>query len=99
MSVCAIVTIAAIVIIFISLLMLLLSMDSIPPIHYGITYNKLSKSVSEEVYENGRYLIGPLTSFVIYPGYLVNIEFSNSRKADVSQYLNLLILYKLYLHE
>ncbi len=73
------------ILIFITLLLLILSMDSIKPLHYGITYNKISKYVSEEVFDNGRYLIGPLTSFIIYPAYLKNMEFSNGREADVSR--------------
>ena len=85
---CIYITLGTIIIVFIAILLLLLSMDSIEPLEYGITYNKLSKYVSSEVYENGRYLIGPLTSFIVYPGYLVNIEFSNSHRADVNNLLS-----------
>jgi len=80
------ITLGSIILVAISLLFLLISMDSIQPLHYGITYNKITKYVSSDVYENGRFFIGPLTSFITYPGYLVNIEFSTSSRADVSSY-------------
>jgi hypothetical protein len=80
-------TFGVIILVALTILLLLLSMDSILPLHYGITYNKISKYVSSEVYDNGRYLIGPFSSFIIYPGYLVNIEFSNSRMADVKYFI------------
>ena len=52
---------------------LLISMDSLEPLHYGITYNKITKTIGTDVYDSGRYLIGPLNNFIIYPGYLVTI--------------------------
>lgn len=71
--------------IFLSLavITLLLSMDSIEPLEYGITYNKITKSIGTEVYESGRYIIGPLKNFIIYPANLVTVEFSDSRRAMV----------------
>lgn len=64
-------------------ILLLLSMDSLEPLQYGITINKITKTVGNEVYDSGRYLIGPTKSFIIYPANLVTIEFSNSRRAHV----------------
>jgi regulator of protease activity HflC (stomatin/prohibitin superfamily) len=65
----------------ITVIMLLVSMDSIEPLHYGITYNKITKSIGTEVYENGRYLIGPIKGFLDYPSNLQTIEFSDSKSA------------------
>jgi regulator of protease activity HflC (stomatin/prohibitin superfamily) len=62
-------------------ILLLVSMDSIEPLQYGITYNKITKVIGTEVYENGRYLIGPLNSFFEYPANLVTIEFSDKMLA------------------
>jgi hypothetical protein len=65
---------------------LLISMDSLEPLEFGITYNKITKTVGSDVYESGRYLIGPWLSFIVYPSNLVTVEFSNSRKAIVFYY-------------
>ena len=64
-------------------LILLLSMDTIDPLEYGITINKITKTIGKEVYENGRYIIGPFNNFIRYPANLVTIEFSDNRKANV----------------
>jgi hypothetical protein len=69
--------------IFIIVIFLLFSMDSLEPLECGITYNKITKSISKEVYDSGRYIIGPLNSFISYPSNLVSIEFSDSKKATV----------------
>jgi hypothetical protein len=59
-------------------------MDSLEPLQYGLVYNKVSKKIGKEVYESGRYLIGPFNNFIIYPANLITIEFSNNRGALVS---------------
>jgi regulator of protease activity HflC (stomatin/prohibitin superfamily) len=56
-------------------------MDSLEPLQYGITVNKITKTIGTEVYESGRYLIGPFKSFLVYPANLVTIEFSDARTA------------------
>lgn len=60
---------------------LLISMDCIEPLHYGITYNRFTKRIGSVVYDNGRYILNPFKSFMIYPANLVTIEFSDSVKA------------------
>lgn len=60
---------------------LLISMDCIEPLHSGITYNKFTKRIGSVVYNNGRYILNPFKSFLIYPANLVTIEFSDSVKA------------------
>jgi hypothetical protein len=65
----------------ITVIMLLISMDSIEPLNYGITYNKITKTVGTEVFESGRYLIGPVKGFLTYPANLQTIEFSDSKTA------------------
>lgn len=64
---------------------LLLSLDSLEPLQYGITYNKFSKKIGTKVYESGRHMIGPFQSFVVYPANLVTVEFSSTKKANVSK--------------
>lgn len=68
-------------------LLLLLSMDTIEPLEYGITYNKITKTIGPDVYENGRYILLPWKSFIRYPSNLVTVEFSDSRRSVV--YINL----------
>ena len=65
------------------MIVLLLSMNSLEPLQYGITYNKITKTIGTEVFESGRYIIGPTKSFIVYPANLVTIEFSNKRRAMV----------------
>lgn len=64
------------------MLILLISMDSLEPLQYGITYNKITKYIGNEVYESGRYIIGPTKNFIIYPANLVTIEFSDGKQAN-----------------
>jgi hypothetical protein len=73
--------------IFLLVIILLFSMDSLEPLEYGITYNSISKSIGTSVYESGRYIIGPLNSFIHYPANLVTVEFSDSRRAMVRNVL------------
>jgi len=80
-----VILIAACAIISLVVLFLLLSMDTIDPLQYGITINKITKNIGKDVYENGRYIIGPFNNFIRYPANLVTIEFSDSRKASVIQ--------------
>lgn len=78
-----VILIAACAIISLVVLILLLSMDTIDPLQYAITINKINKNIGKEVYENGRYIIGPFNNFIRYPANLVTIEFSDNRKANV----------------
>jgi hypothetical protein len=79
-----IITISACSVISLVMVILLLSMDTVDPLEYGITINKITKNIGTDVYENGRYIIGPFKSFIKYPANLVTIEFSDSRKANVN---------------
>lgn len=63
------------------MLILLISMSSLEPLEYGITYNKFTKKIGKDIYESGRYMIGPFQAFIVYPANLVTIEFSNNRNA------------------
>ncbi len=38
--------------------------DSVEPTEYGMTYNIISKSTGDEVYEGGLYFVGPVNHFV-----------------------------------
>jgi hypothetical protein len=66
-----------------TMLFLILSMDTLEPLEWGITYNKITKKIGDEIFENGRYFIGPWKEFIVYPANLVTVEFSDSRKATV----------------
>jgi len=58
-------------------------MDSLEPLEYGITYNKITKNIGTDVYENGRYILNPVQSFIVYPARYITVEFSDNRKATV----------------
>lgn len=59
------------------------SWSSVDPLYYGLKCNSLTKKCDDKnVYESGRYLIGPLNYFIPFPANYVNMEFSVSRYAD-----------------
>ena len=69
------------VVISLIMILLLISMDTLEPLQYGITYNKITKVIGKDIFVSGRYLIGPTKSFIVYPSNLVTIEFSDGRAA------------------
>jgi hypothetical protein len=62
-------------------------MSSLEPLEYGITHNRITKTIGSEVYENGRYILWPWMGFIIYPANFVTVEFSDSRRASVYIYI------------
>ncbi len=85
METCSIVLILLCIVLSLTVLFLLISMDTIDPLQMGITINTISKTVGNDTYTSGRYIIGPFTSFIRYPANLVTVEFSDSRRADVNK--------------
>ncbi len=77
----ALIFLIACIVISLVMILLLISMDTLEPLQYGITYNKITKTIGKDVYVGGRYLIGPMKGFIVYPANLVTIEFSDSRRA------------------
>ena len=78
-----ILTISGIILFIILLIIyLLISMDVVEPLEYGLTYNKLTKNIGNSVYESGRYILNPFKAFLKYPKNLVTIEFSDNKKAE-----------------
>ena len=71
-----------IIIIILILFYLLISMDVVEPLEYGLPYNKFTKNIGTEAYDNGRYILNPFKSFLKYPKNLVTIEFSENKKAE-----------------
>jgi hypothetical protein len=67
--------------IFLAFMYILLSLNSIEPLEYGITYNRFTKSIGSDVYESGRYILSPITTFFTYPANLITIEFSDRKEA------------------
>ena len=72
------------IIIFIILLFLhlLISMDVVEPLEYGLPYNKFTKNIGKSAYDSGRYILNLFKSFLKYPKNLVTIEFSESKNAE-----------------
>ncbi len=64
--------------------LLLVSMNSLEPLQWGISYNSITKSIGTDIYESGRYILWPWIGLIVYPANLVNVEFSDSRKATVN---------------
>ncbi len=83
------ITLILVLILCLATIFLLLCMDSLEPLQYGIAYNKFTKYVDKEVYESGRYIIGPTKKFVVYPANMITIEFSTSKTANVSLFNHL----------
>ena len=83
MEPCALISLISCIVLCLLVIFLLVSMDSLEPLQYGLTYSKFSKKVGTEVYESGRYLIGPFNSFIVYPANLITVEFSTHRNANV----------------
>jgi hypothetical protein len=55
----------------------------VDPLYYGLKCNHLTKKCDEEnVYQSGRFMIGPLNYFITFPAYYKNMEFSANRYAD-----------------
>ena len=83
MDTCPLIFLILCIILSLAVVCLLMSMDSLEPLEYGITYNKITKTVGTDVFESGRYIIGPWMNFIVYPANLVTVEFSDSRRAMV----------------
>lgn len=61
------------------------SIGTVPPLHYGLKYNALNKMAdTENVYTSGRYLVGPWNSFLIFPATTQNIEFTNEPRIGMA---------------
>jgi len=74
------------ILITLTALFLLLSMASLEPLECGITYNKLTKNIGTEIYENGRYILSPLHNFIVYPSRYITVEFSDDRRKATVYY-------------
>ena len=61
----------------VGIILALVSIKTVEPIEYGIKYNSISKTVDDEVYSGGWYMIGPQYSFITFPATLVNIDFTS----------------------
>jgi len=83
--------------IFFLIILLIICWDTVEPTEWGLKYNSISKNINSEdsiflslewkillslVYEGGRYLVSPFTSFVTFPRILKSIEFSNRVEAQ-----------------
>lgn len=54
------------------------SLDTVPPLNYGIKYNKLTKYADvETIHGAGRRFIGPWNKFILFPSSVQNVEFSS----------------------
>lgn len=61
------------------------SLGSLSPLEYGLKYSTFSKKIDETyVYQGGRHMIGPFSSFVTFPATVQNIEFSLSPNATAA---------------
>lgn len=63
--------------VFFFIILLIICWDTVEPTEWGIKYNSISKDINKEtIYEGGRYLVSPFTSFITFPRTMRSIEFS-----------------------
>lgn len=61
------------------------SLGAVPPLYYGIRYNYFNKYADiDHVYGAGRFFIGPMNTFIIFPASVQNIEFTNEIRLQPS---------------
>jgi len=58
------------------------SYATLGPLEAGVLKNTLSQKISSETYVQGRYYIGPMHTFIVFPTTLQTIEFSRNEMAD-----------------
>jgi hypothetical protein len=66
------------------LITMMVCVDTIEPIEYGVKYNSVSRTIDDKtIYDNGWYFTGPTNSFVTFPKTQVNMDFTDykGRKA------------------
>ena len=74
----AIITGCSICVLLIGLIFLLVSIGTVEPIEYGLVYSSIKKQVDlDNVYSGGWYLIGPFSSFFVFPSTHINIDFAD----------------------
>jgi hypothetical protein len=78
----SIICIVASIVIALTVILLLCSMDTLEPLQAAITLNKITQKTGTEIYKGGRYLIGPFMTFLRYPTNLITVEFSDQPKAS-----------------
>lgn len=75
--------VCAVMWLLVALIVALLSIGTIEPIEYGISYNAITKSINKDtVYPGGWYFIGPFNSFITFPATSVNIDYSDFEGAQ-----------------
>ncbi|CAE8581277.1 unnamed protein product [Polarella glacialis] len=58
-----------------------MSLAAVPPLYMGMRYNQFSKAAdTENMYDTGRYFIGPFNKFLLFPSSVQSIEFSNEAR-------------------
>lgn len=61
-----------------ALILVLISIGTVEPVEYGLSYNSISKTTDQDnVYAGGWYMIGPFASFKVFPATLVNIDWTH----------------------
>lgn len=66
----------------VGIILTLVSIKTVEPIEYGIKYNSISKTVDDQVFTGGWYMIGPQYSFITFPSTLQNIDFTTFPNAQ-----------------
>jgi len=62
---------------FIIIILLAFSWDTVEPTEWGLKYNTLTKNIDEKtVYDGGRYFVFLFNSFITFPRVMKTIEFS-----------------------
>ena len=73
------------IVLFLGIILLAFSWDTVEPIEFGLKCNSITKSCNQNtIFTGGRYLVGPFNYFLSFPSTLQTIEFSSYKhsKAD-----------------
>jgi len=69
----------------VALVVALVSLGSVAPTEYGLTYNKITKHVdTSHIYTPGRHFIGPVNAMLTFPSTVQKLEFSDRASAQAS---------------
>jgi len=74
-------SIGVLVLIGVAAVAAVMSLGTVPPLHFGIRYNHFSKAAATSaVYHPGRHFIGPFNKFMLFPATVQSIEFTDEMR-------------------
>ena len=74
---CSICCAAVVVVIFVSM-----SLSSLPVNTIGLNYSPIMKTINPKIYDSGFYFLGFMNKFIEYPSQIMSIDFSDEKGND-----------------